>query len=207
MFYGSAKCYYSSAKYTPEELKNAERLCAGLSVTSMGTFDIEKGSLSEDEYQAKVHNFLATCKLPSGIVWENLRKQGLAKLDYEMKVENLMQEAVNDPSVLKTSEFSEYCTEYIDALNGTDDELMAAWKKLYINMAKENSDPDRIMKEYRTKANDANWRKLAKESLFFIGWNNCMCALAYEGKFYVLVRDEAQQAFRKLFIRIVEEEI
>jgi hypothetical protein len=207
LFYDTSDCYYTQGKYTDEELKNTEILTVGSVHNSpYWPMFVDNTGLSADQYNQKVREFIINCKLVKGEFWENVRKEFLKKFDYQAEMEKLESEAVKNPSVLKNSPYADYCKEDVDAISGSEEELMEAWKNHVTLTAKYNADPQRIMREFRKKANEPDWVEHARKELINYSWHNCMNSLAHEGKFYQLDGDAIEKAFRKLFVKIVEPE-
>jgi hypothetical protein len=202
-----ADCYYTPGKYTPEELKNTEILTSGAVYHDVywSRFIDRPTTMTDEQYDKVIRNFVSSCPLVKGEFWENLRKEFLKKFDYQAEIERLESDAVKDPSVLKNSSYADYCKEYVDMLNGSDEELMEAWKNHAAFSAKHNTDPQRIMREFRKKANEPNWIEHARKELITYEWGQCITNLANEGKFYQLDDQAIHGAFRKLFVKIDEE--
>jgi hypothetical protein len=212
LFYDTSDCYYTPGKYTPEELKNTEIFTQGSVHASVywpmfidQHVAVSNGKFSEELYNQKVREFIINCKLVKGEFWENVRKEFLKKFDYQIEIKKMESGVIKDPSVLKTGLYADYYKEYIEVLNGSDEELMAVWKKKVTEESKYNSDPQRVMREFRVKANEPNWVEHARKSLFSY-WYSCMNGLANDGKFYQLDEEAINKAFRKLFVKIDEAE-
>jgi len=208
LFYDRADCYYTPGKYTAEELLNTEILTCGLATHSVYWTEYVKrtAGMTEEQYNQKIRDFINTCPLVKGEFWETARKEYLKKFNHQQEMVRLQNAAYKDPSVLKSGPYSEYCKEYVDLLNGTDEELMAGWKKFVTTKSKNNADPQRIMSEFRKQANAADWKNHARKELIIYGWYNCINDFAHQGKFYKEMGDEATAAFRKLFVKIDEPE-
>ncbi len=189
-------------------MKNTEILTSGtVSYSVYWPRYVERGTgMSDDQYNQKIKEFISNCKLVKGEFWENVRKEFLKKFEYQLELERIEKEAVKDPSLLKSSIFAEYCVDYTNILNGTDEELMAEWKKFVTKSSKNNADPQRIMKKFREEANKPDWVEYARRELLTYGWRSCINDHAHEGKFYQLDETAVDRAFRKLFVKIDEPE-
>lgn len=214
-----ADCYYNPAKYTHEIIKNAEKMTQIYSGTSVSFIfssfvhpeenisSSEYEKMTKDEYKtfyyAYLRNYIATCKLPTGIFWENLRKAGLQKFDFDLEMDNLDAQFKTNPAAYKESKYAKYCPEVADILAEGGKKMFDEWKKLSQEQAQNNSDPERILKEFREQANSKDWEKYARKELAGTKWNSCMIDLRNNGTIYKTIDNSAiQQAFHKLFVRI-----
>jgi len=197
-----ATCYYTPGKYTTEELRNTEILTVWAREGIYWPMYVEYNSkMTSDEYDQKIKDYIKNCVLVKTEFWENVRKESLKRYVHECELRRVTNGSVNDPTLVKNSIFSEYFKEYVDAINGTDEELMVVWRKTVTESAKNNASPQKTMKKFREDANKPDWAKSARKEIL-IKWYNCMNELAHKGEFYKSDANATYDEFKKLFIKM-----
>jgi len=118
-------------------------------------------------------NVLASIILPAGDFWKDLKNKRTKELEQFYATKRLEILSYTDPTVLLNKEFAN-CLEYAHALNGTDEELLGAWKKLHEEQKKNNGSPETLEARYLSELNSENSLLFAKFNVTVYGWWNCV---------------------------------
>lgn len=205
------KGYFDSNKYSREELEDTYKLWFELSGSLLDTpfvhnlKDLNEIRSNKDQILAKLDKDFAekkaqimNLKVVNIPYWQDIKRKSLEALvqSYEMEKTQIM--AYSDPSILLKNNT---CSNFSKALNSTDEQMFAEWKKLRESMSKNNSDPQRIINQFNEQFNSADKRDYAIIDLITFGWGNCA-----NDKVQRVSRDEKMNnEFNALFIKIDSE--
>ena len=87
-------------------------------------------------------------------------------------------------------------------LNGTDDELFTAWRKLVEKQKTQNANPDDLEERYLNEVESPEKMNYARYELMTYGWWNCVNSERYTYTDY----ERLQKEFLKLFKKVEMEE-
>ncbi len=135
--------------------------------------------------------------LPEGAFWKDLKAKRMTELEQFYFAKRLEILSYTNPSILDNEKYS-YCSKYAHALNGTEEELLSAWKTLHEEQKKKNSSPETLEARYLSELSSENNLLYAKLNVTVYGWWNCVNEqLPY-------VQDSnghIMKEFRKLFLQ------
>ncbi|REC62660.1 hypothetical protein DRF65_09445 [Chryseobacterium pennae] len=205
------KGYFDSNKYSKEEIKGTYKLWFELSGSLLDSpfvhnlKDLTEVRNNKDKILAKLDKDFAerkaqiqNLKVVNTPYWQDIKKKTYEELvqTYEkLKTQTL---AYSDPSVLLKND---KCKNFSKALNSTDDQMFAEWKKLREEMSKTNGNPQRIMDEFNEQLGSSDNRDYALLDLITFGWGNCA-----NDKIQRVSHDEKiNNEFNALFIKIDSE--
>lgn len=205
------KGYYDPKKYSVKELEGTHSLWFGnteAALTAPSLYRPEDLDLVRKDNKQILARFdkdyaiakknLQSLTVVNSPYWQNLKKLNIKELDQEYEKEKVMFESFVNPKILLNNRYSKSCGNFANALNGSDENLKAEWRKLREQMSKRNSDPQRIMKEFENRMQSADWKKYAILDLTVYGWGNCANELIERP-----VHDEKMsKEFESLFIKI-----
>jgi len=103
---------------------------------------------------------------------------------------------VNPSSLLKLDYLD--CRKYSIAMNGTAEEMLAAWHDLIDEQKKNNCCPENLEAAYQKKLESPFTLKYARLELMKYGWWNCRNQYIYHHEDYYRIEEE----FEKLFISV-----
>lgn len=149
-----------------------------------------------DTYYSKTLNILDSIKRPPGQFWDSLlvyRKKELHDV-YTLKRLSIL--ALKTPALLK-KQFANDCFDEVTALNGTEQELLEAWRKQKERLKQENSSPEEVEEKWQKRYDSPNRLKYARLDLMDDWWN-CMNQFV----FYYKNDIQLELEFRKLFISV-----
>ncbi|WP_407401995.1 hypothetical protein [Chryseobacterium sp.] len=205
---------YNPALYSKEELDGTYKIWSGRSGISVDSpFVNDLGDLEEirrdnakilaklDEDFAKSKRTLENLKVVNIPYWQDYKKITAITLQQDYEKSRTQVESYINPSVLLSSKIGSKCTNFAKALNGTDDEIKAEWRKLGEAMSKKNTDPSRVLNDLENRINSSHWKEYATIYLTTFGWGNCA-----NGSITRVSQDEnMEKEFEKLFIKLEEE--
>lgn len=151
-----------------------------------------------DRYFQKKYSLLDSIRIPKEMFWDSLkiyRKRELREF-YEFKRLYIL--GLNEPSALLTN-VREACSQEINALNGTDEELLAAWSELKERSKLNNGSPENVERRYQQRLNSPYKLKHARLQLMTYGWWNCMNQFIFHYGDYGKIEEE----FQKIFTEVV----
>lgn len=202
------KGYFDSNKYSREEIEGTYKLWYELSGSLLDTpsaYSLK--SLAElrnnkDKILAKLDKDFAArktqilnLKVANTPYWQDIKKKTYEELVQTYEKYKTQIVAYSDPSVLLKND---QCKNFSKALNSTDDQMFAEWKKLREEINKNNGDPQRIMDEFNEQLNSSDNREYAIIDLITFGWGNCA-----NSKIQRVSHDEKiNNEFHALFIKI-----
>lgn len=205
------KGYFDSNKYSREEIEGTYKLWFELSGSLLDTpsaYNLK--SLTEvrnnqDKILAKLDKDFAerkaqiqNLKVVNNSYWQDIKKKRYEELiQYYEKLKVEVQAYSNPAVLLKDNK----CKTFSKALNSTDDQLFAEWKKLREEMSKTNGNPQRIMDEYNEQLHSADNRDYAIMDLVTFGWGNCANSTIQR----VSHDEKMNNEFNALFIKIDSE--
>ncbi len=111
--------------------------------------------------------------LPQGSFWKDLKTKRLTEMDQFYMAKRLEILSYTNPTILLNDKYS-YCFQYAQALNGTDEELLFAWKMLHDEQKKTNSSPETLEARYLLELSSENSLLFAKLNVTMYGWWNCI---------------------------------
>jgi hypothetical protein len=180
------KGYFDSSKYSREEIEGTYKLWFQMSGTSLSTpsvfnlTDLEKVRSYKDLILAKLDKDFAENKktienlrVVNVPYWQNVKNLTYKSLYQEYEFEKLHITSYSDASVLINNKFTGNCKNFAKAINSSDEELIAEWRKLREEMSKRNADPQRIITEFENRLSSSNWKDYAMIDLITFGWGNC----------------------------------
>ncbi len=205
------KGYFNSNIYSREEIEGTYKLWYELSGSLL---DIPSAyslkSLAElrnnkDKILAKLDKDFAArktqilnLKVVNTPYWQGIKKKTYEELVQTYEKYKIQVAAYSDPSVLLKND---QCKNFSKALNSTDDQMFAEWKKLREEASKNNGNPQHIMDEFNEQLNSSDNREYAIIDLITFGWGNCA-----NSKIQRVSHDEAiNNQFEALFIKIDSE--
>lgn len=209
-----SKGYYNPKKYQLKELEGTYRLWFGSNEASLTgpslyrpeDLDLTRQNIKQilstfdKDYAVAKKNFqnLTVVNTP---YWQNIKKLHMKELDQDYEKEKIMHESFVNPKVLLNNRYSKSCGNFANALNGSEENLKAEWRKLRELMSKRNSDQQRIIREFESRLQSADWKKYAILDLTVYGWGNCANELIERP-----MHDEKMtKEFESLFIKITAE--
>lgn len=180
------KGYFDATKYSREELEGTYKLWFQMSGTALSTpsvfnlTDLEKIRRDKDLILAKLDKDFAedkkiieNLKVVNVPYWQNIKNLTYKSLSQEYEFEKLQIISYSNPSVLINNKFTGNCRNFAKALNSSDKDIIAEWRKLREEMSKRNGDPQRIITEFENHLNSSNWKDYAMIDLITFGWGNC----------------------------------
>ncbi|AZB09802.1 hypothetical protein EG344_13765 [Chryseobacterium sp. G0162] len=205
------KGYFDSNKYSRKELEDTYKLWFELSGSLLDTpfvhnlKDLNDIRNNKEQVLAKLDKDFAerkaqimNLKVINTPYWQNVKNKSLEELVQTYEMEKIQIIAYSDPSILLKNNS---CSNFSKALNSTDEQRFAEWKKLREEMSKRNSDPQRIMNQFNEQLNSSDKRDYALIDLITFGWGNCA-----NDKVQRVTRDEKMNnEFNALFIKIDSE--
>lgn len=205
------KGYFDSNKYSRKEVEDTYKLWYELSGSLLDTpfvhnlKDLNEIRNNKDQILAKLDKDFAEKKaqitnlrIVNIPYWQDIKKKSYEALIQSYEMEKIQIIAYSDPSILLKNNA---CPHFSKALNSTDEQMFAEWKKLREGMSKNNSDPQRIINQFNEQLNSADKRDYATIDLITFGWGNCA-----NDKVQRVSRDEKMNnEFNALFIKIDSE--
>lgn len=208
------KGQYNPALYTKEELDGTYKIWSGRSGISLDSpFVNDLGDLEEvrrdnakilaklDEDFEKSKRTLENLKVVKIPYWQDYKKTTAITLQQDYEKSKTQIESYINPSVLLSSKIGSKCTNFAKALNGTDDEIKAEWRKLRVAMSKKNSDPSSVMNDLENRMNSSRWKEYATIDLTSFGWGNC----ANDAITRTSQDENYEKKYDELFVKIEEE--
>ncbi|UHO38720.1 hypothetical protein H5J24_00515 [Chryseobacterium capnotolerans] len=205
------KGYFDSNKYSREEIEGTYKLWFELSGSLLNTpfihnlKDLNEIRNNTDQVLAKLEKDFAekkaqimNLKIVNVPYWQNVKKKNLESLAQTYEMEKTQLIAYSDPSILLKNNT---CSNFSKALNSTDEQMFAEWKKLREEMSKNNGNPQRIINQFNEQLNSSDKRDYAIIDLITFGWGNCA-----NDKIQRVSHDEKMNnEFNALFIKIDSE--
>lgn len=205
------KGYFDSNTYSQKDLEDTYKLWFELSGSLLDTpfvhnlKDLHEIRNNKDQILAKLDKDFAdkkaqimNLKVVNIPYWQDIKKKSYEALVQSYGMEKIQIMAYSDPSILLKNNT---CPNFTKALNSTDEQMFAEWKKLRESMSKNNSDPQRIINQFNEQLNSADRRDYAIIDLITFGWGNCA-----NDKVQRVSRDEKMNnEFNALFIKIDSE--
>lgn len=209
-----SKGYFDTAKYSREELEGTYKLwfqMGGVQLDTPSVFDFDdlqkirqnKNQILNqlDKDFAEKKKIVENLKVANVPYWQDIKKLQAKSLHQEYEKKKLQIAAYSDPSILIDNKFTENCKNFAKALNSTDDEMIAEWRKLREEMSKRNGDPQRIINEFENHLKSSNWKEYAIIDLITFGWGNCANADIENPQH----NEKMNKEFDALFIKINSE--
>ncbi|WP_347216611.1 hypothetical protein [Chryseobacterium sp.] len=205
------KGYFDSNKYSRKEIEDTYKLWFELSGSLLDTpfvnnlKDLNEIRNNKDQVLAKLDKDFAekkaqimNLKVANIPYWQNVKRKNLESLVQIYEMEKTQIIAYSDPSILLKNNG---CSHFSKALNSTDEQMFAEWKKLRERMIKDNSDPQRIINQFNDRLNSVDKKDYATIDLITFGWGNCA-----NDKIQRVSHDERMNnEFNALFIKIDSE--
>ncbi|MGE8554597.1 MAG: hypothetical protein ACN6OB_11770 [Chryseobacterium jejuense] len=205
------KGYFDSNKYSRKELEDTYKLWFELSGSLLDTpfvnnlKDLNEIRDNKDQILAKLDKDFAekkaqimNLKVINTPYWQRIKQKSYEELVQSYEIEKIQIIAYSDPSILLKNN---RCPNFSKALNSTDEQMFAEWKKLREGMSKNNSDPQRIINQFNEQLNSSDKRDYALIDLITFGWGNCA-----NDKIQRVSRDEKMNnEFNALFIKVDSE--
>lgn len=208
------KGYFDPTKYSREEIEGTYKLWfqnGGASVSTPSVFyidDLHEVRRDKDVILAKLDkDFMNAKKTLENLIvidvpyWQNIKKAHIQELKQDYEKKKLQIAAYYDPSVLINNKFTGKCENFTKALNSSDDEMIAEWRKLREEMSKKNGDPQGIINEFENRLSYSNWKEYAMIDLITFGWGNCANAEIERP----LHDEKMNNEFNSIFIKIDSE--
>jgi len=209
-----SKGYFDPKRFSHEELEGTYQLWfqnAGISFSAPTVFskdDLDEVRHNKDFILAKLdRDFASNKKLLENLktvpnpYWQNIKKQYDEELRQDYEKKKLQIASYSDPSVLINNTFTGKCGNFTKALNSNDADMIAEWQKLREEMSKSNSNPERIINEFKDHLHSSNWKDYAMIDLITFGWGNC----SNDDIQRPLHDEKMNREFEKLFIKIDSE--
>lgn len=140
-------------------------------------------------------------RIPIGSFWDSLRFNRKRELFEVCENGKLFTLGLKDASLLLDN-YHQECNAEIVALNGTNEELLAAWALLIERQKRNNGSPENVEREYQYKLNSSNKLKYARLEIMLFEWGNCMNQFVYYHEDYMRIEEE----FQKLFTTVIRED-
>jgi len=182
----SNKGYFDASKYSRREIEDTYKLWfqhGGISMSTPSVFkpqDLYKVRREKDSILKKLDsdflkskNILENLTVVKTPYWQNIKSAYLKELKQDYQKQKIQIQSYSNPSVLLDNSFTKNCQIYAKALNGSDAEIMAEWRKLREEMSRRNADPKRIMNDFESNAQFSDWKDFATADLITFGWGNC----------------------------------
>lgn len=136
--------------------------------------DLEKINFeSLDSIYQSEKNHLSQLKIIPSNYWKKLQQNRLRELKESYQLLKTQYTAFFKPDTLLQINYPKACSKYVAALTTKDTSILfKAWKELRIEMSKKNGDPNRILKEYKTRLNSSNNLFYAHLDLIIYGFYN-----------------------------------
>lgn len=209
-----SKGYYNPKKHSLKELEGTYKLWFGSNEASLTgpslyrpeDLDLTRKNIKQilatfDKDYAIIKKNFQNLTVVNTPYWQNIKRLHIKELDQDYEMEKIKHESLVNPKVLLNNRYSKSCGNFAAALNGSDENLKAEWKKLREQMSKRNSEPQRIMREFENRLQSADWKKYAILDLTVYGWGNCANELTERP-----MHDEKMtKEFESLFIKITAE--
>ncbi|MBD8083760.1 hypothetical protein [Chryseobacterium caseinilyticum] len=180
------KGYFDSNTYSRREIEDTYKLWfnhGGISLSTPSVFkpqDLYKVRREKDAILAQLDaDFLKSKKNLENLVvvktpyWQNIKSAYLKMLKQDYQKNKIQIESFSNPSVLLNNSFTKNCQNYAKALNSSDAEIMEEWRKLRGEMSKRNGNPAKVMRDFESNAQSADWKDFATADLITFGWGNC----------------------------------
>lgn len=180
------KGYFDSNTYSRKEIEGTYQLWFNSTAFDVSTPSVFK---PDDLYKVRREKDLILAKLDSDYsknkialenlivvntpYWQNIKKAHLAELKQDYEKNKLQITAYSNPSVLLNNFFTKNCQNFAKALNGSNEEIMAEWRKLRETMSKRNGNPEKVMADFERNSQSIDWKDFAIADLITFGWGNC----------------------------------
>ncbi|MCJ8153595.1 hypothetical protein MKJ01_07435 [Chryseobacterium sp. SSA4.19] len=208
------KGYFDPTRYSREQLEGTYKLWFQMGGTLLSTpsvFNLDELQKIRDEkdkilaqldkdfiHQKKVLEQLTVVDDP---YWKNIKTQKQQELTDEYEFRKTEIQAFSDPSILTNHKLSKNCKSFAEALYSNGPKMIEEWKKLREEMSRKNSDPGRIISEFKEHLNSPDKNDYAIIDLITFGWGNCandnLKKTQHDEKMY--------KKFNSLFIKIDSE--
>lgn len=156
-----------------------------------------------DSFYTTASEIYKTMKLPEGKFWSNLLEQRKTELNEWYKAETIFLQSFYNPSILLDKAYPD-CYSTAQALNGTDEELLEAWKVLVEEQKKRNCCPEEVEKKYLAELSSEYHLLYGRMELSIYAWWNC------RNKYIPYVNDDTGLIFKEflaLFLNVNEIEM
>ena len=198
---------YNTKKVSKRRLADTVKLMTQYSSMGLGTSatvfkpeDLPSLNVAEldAEYKQKSAE-VAALQVVASPYWIGRQKAKLTELKQYYELSRITMRGHADPRVLLEYPGADQCkTKYARPLIAGGDALLSAWRLVNEASRKNNSDPERLRREYERQLASADRMKFALVEVMTFGWWNC----ANETIDYVLQDDSAEREFEKQFTRI-----
>jgi hypothetical protein len=163
-------------------------------------FNLEKelAKLDEEYVQKRVN--LERLELVPGAKWEDLRQSRLRELKEIYDFVRVSLEGIASPETFLNNPFHEYCSEYAEALNAGDADVLEAWRKLIEKRAKSygyESIERSYMNRYNYNRKSPDSVAHARIDIFHYGWYECA-----DSHVYHVDEKGLKEDFEKLFSNV-----
>lgn len=142
---------------------------------------------------------LNTMRVPEGEFWDSLLFLRKRELQERLKHNRLFVLAMKKPSVL-IGEYNNECADIVEALNGTEEELLSEWYDLKEYGKTINCCPDDVEARYQKMLNSPDYLKHARLYVTTYGWSNCTNKFVYHHDDYQRVEEEFQKLFDQVIV-------
>jgi hypothetical protein len=205
------KGYFDSNKYSREEIEGTYKLWFELGGSLLDTpfvhnlKDLAEVKNNQNKILAKLDKDFAERKaqiqnlrVVDNPYWQDIKKKSYEELIQTYEKLKLQIQAYSNPSVLLKND---NCKNFSKALNSTDQQMFAEWKKLREEMSKTNGNPQRIIDEFNEQLGSSDNKDYAIIDLITFGWGNC----ANDKIQRVSYDEKMNNEFNALFIKIDSE--
>ncbi len=174
---GYETAYYDANKYTEKQLQNTLRILENdfdLTTNTIATEITEIENLSVEDLDAeyiKVSQELKTLDIVKDRFWQNMRQKRLATLEKDYKLMRIKILGYTDQKILLQAENVGECkTKYAEPLAAGGDKMLEAWKILIEEQKRNNTNPEKIQKEFDEQSASPDKFKYALLDLMSFGW-------------------------------------
>jgi hypothetical protein len=202
MFYGSSDCYYTAKKYTTQQLYNTELFAAAaVSTHAYMTLGPQFTNIDIDS----LCSYIDKCPLVDLPFWQNMRPVLKNRVIAEYEFKKLLEDSKKNPDLLDNTLYAAHKKYATVIAKGTDQQIKDMWKICFDISMENNYSKEYHIKRYNEQRVSADWKKHAFNEIGNM-LQNKMNDIFFEADNKKVVSD-AGIKFRKLFVKIVEEEI
>lgn len=172
---------FDSTKVSREQINSCLRLAIWYEFELINTpfvfqpSDIPKldSNKLHNEYREKIIE-LENLNLPSSFFWQDFKSKTIEKLNLYYNLTIIKYRSYYDSKSLFAFQYSDECIEQHKlALNSDSVALLNDWKLVRQIMSERNSNPEKIMREYKQMLNSDLKFIYAKIDILNFGWWNC----------------------------------
>lgn len=173
---------YDAKKYTKRQLEDTTKLFHldffphTINPAPFNFEEIEQLNVAtlDEEYAMRTAN-LKALKIVKSAYWRTVRQAQLNELKQVYQLSRATILSYNTSTALRDFEFPGVCVEkYAIPLAAGGEDLLSAWRTMYVEIIKNHSRPDIVGKEFDEQYNSPERFQFARVQVTAFGWWNCV---------------------------------